>query len=300
MEQTRSIAVTPIGAAAVVAHDAGGAEILSSWVRRHMTDGVAVLGGPAIEIFNRKVPNMSISGLAEAIYECDWMLVGTGNSGLEYKAMAESRKAGLYIVAFLDHWTAYKNRFTRDGQILLPDEIWIGDYDALRLVRRFFPGVTSTYVGNPYWQDALDQFNKIDSVCEEATLLFLSSNVDDYYLNAPSILSDHWLLKTIIDFFQQSKTLPTLDSVTVRKHPSESANKYTSFSYPGIDIRYDFGCDLIQSIARNKFVAGQNSMGQVIGKLCGRKTINFLIDSYSDEPIPSKYVDEVVYLPDTM
>jgi len=146
-----------------------------------MTDGVAVLGGPATEIFNRKIPNVSICGLVDAIRECDWVLVGTGKSDFEYEAIAESRQAGLRTVAFLDHWTAYKNRFTRDGKMLLPDEIWIGDHEALRLVRCLFPDVTSTYVGNPYWLDALDQFNNIETVCEETTLLFISSNCPSSY-----------------------------------------------------------------------------------------------------------------------
>ena len=296
MEQSRSVAVTPIGTVAVVAHDAGGAEILSSWLRRHMTKGVAVLGGPATKIFNGKIPDVARLDLVDAIRQCDWVLVGTGNSDFEYAAIVEARKAGLYVIAFLDHWTSYERRFTRAGNMLLPDEIWVGDQEALRLVRRLFPDITSAYVPNPYWEDALDQFNNLDIDCEETALLFVSSNIDDHYLTKPDGFSDHWLLTQIIDFFEKSKTLPAIHSVTARKHPSESKSKYANIRCPGVDIQQDLGCDLIQSIARHRFIVGQNSMGQVIGKLCGRRAINFLIDSYCDEQIPRKYVDEVVFL----
>ena len=66
MEQSRPTSVIPAGRVAVVAHDAGGAEILSSWIRRNQPDHVAVLGGPASAIFKRKVPDLSISGMTEA------------------------------------------------------------------------------------------------------------------------------------------------------------------------------------------------------------------------------------------
>ena len=286
------------GKVAIVAHDAGGGEIVSSWARKHMTDGVAVLGGPAIEIFNRKVPNIPIAELVEAVCECQWVLTGTGNYELEFQAIAESRKVGRYVVAFLDHWTSYKSRFTRNGEMLLPDEMWVGDQHALRLVTQFFPNVTSTYVPNPYWQDALDQFNKLDTVCEETTLLFMSTNIDDHYAKPPNILSDHWLLTKIIGFFEKSKKFPTVNLVTVRTHPSESKEKYVNFRYPGVDIRHDVGHDLVESIARHELVAGHNSMGLVVGKLCGRRAVNFLVANYGDEQIPSRYVDEIVYLHD--
>jgi len=264
-----------------------------------MTNGVAVLGGPAIEIFNRKVPDIPTADLAEAVCECEWVLTGTGRNELAFQAIAESRKAGRYVVAFLDHWTEYKSRFTRGGEILLPDEIWVGDQDALRLVSRLFPDVTSAYVPNPYWQDALEQFNDLDTVCEETALLFMSTNIDDHYANTSNVLSDHWFLKKIIGYFNSSKTLPAVNHVTVRTHPSESKEKYANFRYPGVEIRHDAGHDLVQSIARHELVAGYNSMGLVIGKLCGRRSINFLVSNYHDEQIPSRYVDEVVYLHDS-
>jgi len=288
--------VIPTGKVAIVAYDAGGGEIVSSWARRHMTNGVAVLGGPAIEIFNRKVPNIPTANLVEAVRECQWVLTGTGNHELEFQAIAESRKVGRYVVAFLDHWTAYKSRFTRGGEMLLPNEMWVGDQDALRLVRQFFPDVTSTYVSNPYWQDALDQFNKLDTGCEETTLLFVSTNIDDHYAKTSAVLSDHWLLEKIIDFFEKSTILPAVNYITVRTHPSESKEKYANFCYPGVDIRHDVGCDLIQSIARHELVVGHNSMGLVVGKLCGRRSVNFLFDNHHNEQIPSRYVDEIVYL----
>ena len=43
-----------VGKIGIVAHDAGGAEIISSWIRRNHRDHVAVLGGPAENIFHKK------------------------------------------------------------------------------------------------------------------------------------------------------------------------------------------------------------------------------------------------------
>ena len=131
MEQSRPTSVIPAGRVAVVAHDAGGAEILSSWIRRNQPDHVAVLGGPASRIFKRKIPDLSTSEMMKAIEQSNWVLSGTGNTDLEYQAIAASKRIGRYVVVFLDHWTGFQTRFIRDGKVALPDEIWVKFQAAL-------------------------------------------------------------------------------------------------------------------------------------------------------------------------
>ena len=109
-------------------------------------------------------------------------------------------------------------------------------------------------------------------------------------------MTDYWFLKKVIESFQKSTKFPNVVSLTVRKHPSENERKYVNFVYPGVKIQHDCGGDLVESIARHRFVVGQNSMALVIAKLCGRSSINFLVDSYSDQEIPTKYVDQTMRL----
>ena len=63
---------------AIVAHDAGGAEILSSWVIRNKLEFLFVLDGPAVKIFERKLDDCRSIQLDEAILSADWVLCGSG------------------------------------------------------------------------------------------------------------------------------------------------------------------------------------------------------------------------------
>lgn len=97
---------------AVVSHDAGGAEILSSWLVRCSESYCLVLDGPAKAIFQRKLGANKITPLSEAIGQCDWVLCGTSwQSNVERRAIALAKSEGKTVVAFLDHWVNYSERF---------------------------------------------------------------------------------------------------------------------------------------------------------------------------------------------
>ena len=102
----------------VVAHDAGGAEILSSLVRREraadLRQHVFVLEGPARQIFAAKLGAPENLPLDEALAMSSSVLCGTGwQSMLETDAIALARAQDKRSVAFLDHWVNYRERFIR-------------------------------------------------------------------------------------------------------------------------------------------------------------------------------------------
>ena len=95
----------------VVSHDAGGAEILSDWVRSQSEPYLLVLAGPAKAIFERKLGKVSSSALRSAIDEADWVLTGTGwQSDMEKEAIDLARRQNKKSISFLDHWVNYKQR----------------------------------------------------------------------------------------------------------------------------------------------------------------------------------------------
>ena len=139
---------------AIVSHDAGGAEILSSWLRQNRQPYCLVLGGPAIAIFQRKLGNCEIHTLTQAIELCDWVLCGTSwQSNLEKEAIAEAKIAGKKVIAFLDHWVEFEGRFQYQGVSVFPDEIWVGDVDAEIIAQKIFPEVAVVLKPNPYFDD---------------------------------------------------------------------------------------------------------------------------------------------------
>ena len=107
---------------AAISHDAGGAEILSSWLRRCDEPYCLSVDGPAIDIFLRKIGDRQSIPLAEAIAQSEWVLCSTSwQSSLERRAISQAKAGGKKVVAFLDHWVNFKERFQDDGIAVLPD-----------------------------------------------------------------------------------------------------------------------------------------------------------------------------------
>src|SRR4051812_17830118 len=127
----------------VACHDAGGAEIVSSWLRHRRDDPPAacLLDGPARAIFARK--------LGSALRQVDRLppldgfdLVLCGSSGeadLERRVVRTARAAGVRSAVWLDHWINYRQRFVLDGELVAPDEVWVSDEHAARLAAEALP-----------------------------------------------------------------------------------------------------------------------------------------------------------------
>ena len=128
----------------VVSHDAGGAEIASSWVRQNsQNDYSFVLDGPAVSIFRKKLKEIKIKPVAELkrlADESDFVLTGSSQSSdLEKEAISNAKCSKTKSATFLDYWHGYIERFELDGKLILPDEIWVADEYAFELARQNFP-----------------------------------------------------------------------------------------------------------------------------------------------------------------
>jgi hypothetical protein len=115
----------------VVSHDAGGGELLASWVARQKQSCRLLLAGPALRVFERRLGHpLETVSLQQALQECDRFLTGTSwQSDFEWKLIRAARALGKPVVSFLDHWGHYRERFVRDGEECLPNAIWTGDED---------------------------------------------------------------------------------------------------------------------------------------------------------------------------
>ena len=101
----------------LVANDSGGAEILSSWIKREKIDYRAILKGPAKKIFKRKLGKVPLITLNDSIKGENWFLTGTGwQTTFEYEVIKKARINGKRVVTFLDHWGNYRGRFLRNGK----------------------------------------------------------------------------------------------------------------------------------------------------------------------------------------
>lgn len=271
----------------IVSHDAGGAEILASYVKQVNGPWLFSLAGPAMKVFASKLGSVSSLMLEDAIEQADGVLCGTSwQSDLEWQAIALSRKVGKRSIAFLDHWVNYQERFVRSGVQHLPDEIWVGDVHAEVLASAEFPSIPIRLVPNPHFADirslvanlkAASNFS-IHSNLQDRKALFVCENISDHaqMQHGDPRYWGYTEFDAIEYFFANIKALQThISAVTIRPHPSDPAGKYDSVidKYPEL-ARLSSGQSLLEDIAAADVVVGCESMALVIAVQCGRRVVS--------------------------
>lgn len=267
---------------AVVSHDAGGAEILSSWLNRAHCPASVVVAGPAESIFRRKCPQAEFLSLDEALKRSSWVLCGTGwQSNFERHAIARARALGKKTVAFLDHWVNYRERFDEGGRSVHPDEIWVGDIDAERIARALFDQTPVLLQPNPYVEDLLAEIAAIQtgkSGAVASRILYVCEPVADHAL-AQYGDERHWgyTEHDALRFFLTNVAAlgQPVDAITIRPHPSEQADKY-HWARGLITLPVEFGGKkpLLEETLAADIVVGCESMAMVVGLLADKRVIS--------------------------
>jgi hypothetical protein len=270
---------------AVVAHDAGGAEILSSYIRRqgvqYQSRCLFVLEGPARKIFATKLGPIDTLPIRAAIKQSSTVLCGTGwQSELELESIILSRQHGKRSTAFLDHWVNYKERFIRGGNLHLPDEIWVGDPAAFELAHAVLPDVSITLVENPYFLDIAAAFSdpavalsphdgfSILYVCEPVREPARKQHGDERYWG----YTEEEALRYFLDNIHVLKE--PIARILIRHHPSEAAEKYLSIAQEyDLPLHFSDGRSLTEDIRSSHCVVGCNSTAMVMGLLAGRQVV---------------------------
>lgn len=268
---------------AVISHDAGGAEILSSYIRQQGLSCLYVLEGPAQKVFERKLGPVQSISLEAALNQASSVLCGTSwQSDLEFNAIKRAQALGKRVVVFLDHWVNYRERFTRGTEIHLPDEIWVGDSIAQDLVTELLPGTHSVLINNPYFED----------LRQELSLLTPSQKMDAEKLSVLYVcepVSEHMKLQhgnkrhlgyveqeALKHFLAHADTLgKPVGRIVIRPHPSENANKY-DWAHTQFDLPLVRGGaqTLLQEIVNCDVVVGCESMAMVVGLLAGKRVVS--------------------------
>lgn len=269
---------------AIVCHDAGGAEVVSNWIAE--AEGFEffyLLAGPAIQIFKKNLPAHNCCSHDTLLRECDWLLCGTSwQSSIELKAIVAFRSEKKKAIAFLDHWANYEERFKLDKDLILPDELWVGDDYALQIAKDTFIYTPVINVENAY-------FSKIKNQLVELELLNPRKNSSVLYVCEP--LREHALLQhgnerywgyteeDALEYFLENRlsVCNAIDKIVIRPHPSEKPYKYDwALEKYGSDIDLEIGGKLTisEEITNSYLVVGCESMAMVIGILANKEVVS--------------------------
>lgn len=268
---------------AIVSHDAGGAEIVSSYVRQQRGNFVYALGGPAIGVFQRKgilAPNL---GLDAALAVVDRVLCSTSwQSDLEYRAVQQARQKGIPVAVFLDHWINYRGRLVRGPESLLPDELWVGDRHAEALARKEFPQLAVRQVKNPFFSEIREEAQRIAPPARasdgDVRILYVGEIIAAFSHSVAATVGPFGYTEVdALEYFlaHVGQVFDRVDSITIRPHPAEPPGKYAWVSRKyGEIIRHSVNPPLLQEVAQCDVVVGCESMAMVIGLLAGKRVIS--------------------------
>ena len=266
---------------AVVAHDAGAANLIIGWLRgRRDLEIRTCLAGPAAKLWATTFTKPQIVSPAEALHGAAVLLSGTSYaSDLEHQARALAQERSIHCIGVIDHWVNYPDRFVRGGSGVLPDEIWVTDEDALVIATACFPGIAVRQQPNLYLADLVTQVRAVG--CEPQL------NAARRVLYALEPIRHSWVDGDIageflaFDYFIQCGRQLGLDVTTeirLRPHPSEPPGKYDSLlaRYADWNLRKDPNPNLAQSIAWSDTVAGCETFAMVVGLAAGRRVVSTL------------------------
>ena len=270
---------------AAVCHDAGGAEIVSSLLRRQNLKCKYALFGPALPIFQRKIEGITNQTIADALYDVDLLICGTSSpSTCELDAIALAHSRGIKSLAILDHWINYRERFLLENQLITPDEIWVVDETAKQLASEALPEVNINLIENPYKEDFLE----ILAIAKQLHLNNSRGGNRKTILYVTEPTSEHAKRKyddarywgyteqeAVKYFFENIKIIaPDVLKVIIRPHPSEVSSKYFfALDTQGLEVFITKKRELVAEIAEADIIAGCNSMAMVVGTWAKKRVV---------------------------
>jgi len=292
----------------VVSHDAGGAHVLSSWVRKHPQYRYSfILDGPAISIFKGKLDNLSnlsISSLDDCLKKTHFTITSISwDSDIENIAICKSKERRVPVITFIDHWVNYHRRFELNGQITLPNVIWVGDEDALAIARECFPLQKVRLVKNPYFQevrDEMDSFRVPRHPEGKIRILYVTDPIADFCLNQFGNRL-HWeytefdALRLFLRKVPDLCSLENIDVVRLRYHPSEPEGKYQHITdeFPGLPVEGSPSTHLIEDCQWSDWVVGCESMALVVGLLAKKRVISCIPAHGKACSLPQKDIEKI-------
>ena len=208
----------------IISHDGGGANILSLWSKKNKKKNIFSVNGPAKKIFANNIGKFLNTSISKAISNSRIVISSTGHSNYEKKAMLLAKNKNKKLIAYLDHWVNYRERFIYKKKIIQPNEIWVSDHFALNAAKKIFKKIPIKLKKNYYYYFLKNKIKKKNK--EKYNFLYLSGliffrrNLSEKKL--PKFNKIEFIaLKKFLHFVNYLKISNKNINFKVRFHPAE-------------------------------------------------------------------------------
>ena len=290
---------------AVFAHDAGASEILLELIKASVSVGefriFSLKDSPCYKlVMAKELAHLWCEITPENITQTltsfapSWVLYGTGwQNHLEYDFLAYAKANTLPSVAFLDHWTNYKERFgypQKGWEEHLPSFIATHDPHSYALATKLdLPHIIG--IKNYALLKQLDEAKSVlQNTPEENRLLFLSEPTTDV---AKRTFNDPYFWgfteKEVFEDILNNKALFHCDEMTLRLHPSDTATTYQTID-PSISLSQN---SLIEDIAKASIIIGIDTVALYTAFLLGKKVISYVPSNKRHCSVPLQHTNQL-------
>lgn len=278
---------------AVVSHDAGSSELLCALITHHRNDvHWHIFAHPhspmAIICERNSLPFTPIDDAALQLQTLrpDALLFGTGwQEKYERPYVTYCKEYNIPTVAFLDHWSNYRERFG------YPEQNWkqnCGDFTAVS-DQKALNLATQLHLPHPIelpnlYLQKLIRDAKTKTITVTDNLLFLSEPTDAV---AKQTYEDenYWgftqytALEDILKHFQRFGC----SGLTIRLHPSETSSGFKKIikKYPHVRVQINDArtFELTDQLLRAKIIVGFDTMALYTAALLGKTVLSYLPSS---------------------
>ena len=285
----------------IVAHDAGGANILASYCKSKPDNYRYLLQGPARAIFSKTLAIESEDNVEQFVAECHSFICGTsGKSDFERSIFAQARILNKETTAILDHWINYKERFVLNGNLVLPKNLITVDKYAYQIAKETFPECNIEEMKNPYLEEFYNHYTELTlqkEISDKSEILYISEGFSEHKREGEiGSGNDFEYFKKFLHV-RQRLFEPGL-ALRIRLHPSEDISKLNQYREIYSDIlQSDFSIDLALDLSRANCVVGVSSMALILAASCGIPTFS-LLSSSEESKIPTMGINYIGALSD--
>lgn len=287
---------------AIVCHDAGGAELVSNYVKNNKGKYFYVLSGPAIKIFKKNISNkIKVLDLAEAEKKTKKLLCGSSFvSKLERKAIIKFKKKKKETTVFFDHWTHYKKRLIYKKSIILPEKIWVSDKYAFSLCKSNFPKTKIVLKKNFYIENIKNEikykkYKNVITTKKYNNILYVSEPISEFKNKIKNFNYKNSLEYKTFKFFTNNIEILKMNKLKIifRIHPLEKISKYKWLFGLGLNIEFSKKKSLISDVLQSKIVVGRQTMALVVALAAKKKVISCIPPNEQRCCLPYKGIKEL-------
>lgn len=197
----------------------------------------------------------------------------------EFEVIKAARKRNVTTISYVDYWLNYRERFTRNSILQLPDILLVTDQKMKLEIEKEFPDSKIVIVGNAHFCKMIQKESSITPLYnkfETMDIYFFSENLHHFFpdqgWNEMTLLEEFLPLISNQDFIHR---------VVIKLHPLESKSHWDRFLFKNskkIDNfeKVQISEEIFKNILGQPFIAlGVSSMALLECSLKGYKTISY-------------------------